>query len=126
MIAKVSETKDAEAEAEKAANEAEGLLNEAMAGLPNLPAADVPDGPDETANVEIRTWGDKPSFDFEPKEHFDIGEELGMMDFETAAKMSGARFVLLCANLGNAALAPGLAHEVFPLASAQVATDCTF
>jgi seryl-tRNA synthetase len=72
-----------------------------MAGLPNLPAADVPDGADETANVEVRTWGDKPAFDFEPREHFDIGEGLGLMDFEVAAKMSGARFVVLSGALAR-------------------------
>ena len=103
LIAKVSETKSAEAEAEKEAEAAGRGLEDAMAELPNLPAADVPDGPDEKANREVRVWGDKPKFDFEPKEHFDIGEALGLMDFETAARMSGARFVLLSGTLG----APG-------------------
>ncbi len=101
LIAKVSQSKDAEAEAEKAAAEAETALDEAMAQLPNLPAADVPDGPDERSNKEIRAWGDKPTFDFDPKEHFDIGEGLGLMDFETAARMSGARFVLLSGALAH-------------------------
>jgi seryl-tRNA synthetase len=73
----------------------EGELNALLAGLPNIPADDVPDGEDESANVEIATWGDPRSFDFEPKAHDDLGEALGLMDFETAAKMSGARFVVL-------------------------------
>ena len=101
LIAKVSQSKDAEAEAEKAAEAALAALNEAMAELPNRPADDVPDGADEAANEEIRTWGDKPTFDFEAKEHFDIGEALGLMDFETAARMSGARFVLLSGALAH-------------------------
>ena len=101
LIAKVSRTKDAEAEAEMAAAEAETVLGEAMAKLPNRPADDVPEGADEAANEEIRTWGDKPTFDFEAREHFDIGEALGLMDFETAAKMSGARFVLLSGALAH-------------------------
>ncbi len=63
--------------------------------LPNLPAEDVPVGPDEDHNVEVRTWGAPRDFDFPPKEHFDLGEALGLMDFETAAKLSGARFVVL-------------------------------
>ncbi|MCH7831664.1 MAG: serine--tRNA ligase [Proteobacteria bacterium] len=101
LIAKVSETKNAEAEAEIEAKAAEIVLETTMAELPNLPAADVPDGADEAANEEIRTWGDKPAFDFTPKEHFDIGEALGLMDFETAARMSGARFVVLSGALAH-------------------------
>ncbi len=101
LIAKVSETKNAEAEAEKEAEAAGRNVETAMAELPNPPVEEVPDGADETANEEIRTWGDKPKFDFSPKEHFDIGEALGLMDFETAAKMSGARFVLLSGALAH-------------------------
>ncbi len=101
LIAKVSKSKAAGAEAEKEAAAASDALDAAMAELPNLPAVDVPDGPDETANKEIRTWGDQPTFDFEPKEHFHIGEGLGLMDFETAARMSGARFVLLTGALAH-------------------------
>ncbi len=97
----VSKTKAAEADAEKAAEAASAALNTALSELPNLPADDVPDGPDDASNEEVRTWGDKPTFDFEPKEHFDIGEALGLMDFETAAKMSGARFVLLSGALAH-------------------------
>ena len=97
----VSKTKTAEAEAEKAVEAATAALEKALSELPNLPADDVPDGPDEASNEEVRTWGDKPTFDFDPKEHFDIGEALGLMDFETAARMSGARFVLLSGALAH-------------------------
>ncbi len=70
-------------------------LRDLLAGIPNMPAADVPVGEDERENVELRKVGTPPKFNFEPKQHFEIGEALGMMDFETAAKLSGARFVVL-------------------------------
>jgi len=70
-------------------------LNAFVATLPNLPAEDVPDGADELANVEIRRWGKQPQFGFAPKEHSELGEALGEMDFEAASRMSGARFVVL-------------------------------
>lgn len=70
-------------------------LTDALARLPNTPAQDVPDGNDETDNVEISTWGTKPTFDFKPVEHFDIKGVKPSMDFDTAAKISGSRFVLL-------------------------------
>ncbi len=79
-------------------------IHELLSGLPNLPADDVPDGADETANVEDHKW---PDPDSEPrkinsaKEHFDLGEGLGQMDFEAAAKMSGSRFVLLKGGLAR-------------------------
>ena len=71
-----------------------GLLEEALARIPNILAADVPDGVDESGNQEIRVVGDKPMI-ANPKQHFELGEALGMMDFEAAAKLSGARFVVL-------------------------------
>jgi seryl-tRNA synthetase len=70
-------------------------LSDALAVIPNIPMEGVPKGKDEHDNVEVRTWGEKPRFNFEPRQHFDIGEWLGQMDFETAAKLSGARFVIL-------------------------------
>lgn len=73
----------------------EEVLNGILASLPNTPADDVPDGAGEEDNVEIATWGEPKTFDFEPKAHDDLGEALGLMDFETAAKMSGSRFVIL-------------------------------
>jgi seryl-tRNA synthetase len=74
-------------------------LNQHLAGLPNIMADDVPDGADEDQNVEIHTWGDI-KFEAGP-DHVEIGENLGMMDFETAAKMSGARFTLLTGPLAR-------------------------
>jgi seryl-tRNA synthetase len=70
-------------------------LNDALARLPNIPLGDVPVGADENANVEIARAGQKPALDFAPREHFDIGEAMGLMDFETAAKLSGARFCVM-------------------------------
>jgi seryl-tRNA synthetase len=69
-------------------------LRSLLDAIPNVPAADVPVG-DETANKELRKIGTPPKFDFQPKQHFELGEALGLMDFETAAKLSGSRFVVL-------------------------------
>jgi seryl-tRNA synthetase len=70
-------------------------LDLALASIPNIPLADVPFGKDENDNPELRAIGTKPQFSFQPKEHFEIGEALGLMDFDTATKLSGARFVVL-------------------------------
>lgn len=72
----------------------EEQLGEILMGVPNVPHAATPVGASEDDNVEVRTWGDKPIFDFEPKAHWDIGEGLGILDFERASKLSGARFAL--------------------------------
>src|ERR1700735_2971416 len=84
-------------ELEAAEREAGAALDVEVAALPNLPLADTPDGKDESDNVEIRRHGSVPDFPegFEPEEHFQIGERLGLMDFDAAAKLSGARFVVL-------------------------------
>lgn len=74
--------------------EVEAGLNEIMLNLPNLPHESVPVGPDDSANVEIRRVGMPRVFDFEPLNHWDIGEKLDILDFERAAKISGARFVI--------------------------------
>jgi seryl-tRNA synthetase len=70
-------------------------LNEALAPIPNLPLKDVPDGVDEHGNVEHHRFGAKRDYALAPRQHFELGEALGQMDFETAAKLSGARFVVL-------------------------------
>jgi seryl-tRNA synthetase len=70
-------------------------LTDLLAVIPNLPLDDVPDGTDEHGNVEVRRWGAKPAFNYEPKQHFELGEKLGQMDFEVAARISGARFVVM-------------------------------
>ena len=77
---------------EKAASKS---LNDALAEISNLPLADVPDGKDASDNVEHRRFGARREYSFTPKQHFDLGEALGQMDFESAAKLSGARFVVL-------------------------------
>ncbi|MGQ0527600.1 MAG: serine--tRNA ligase [Alphaproteobacteria bacterium] len=76
-------------------------LNRILAALPNILASDVPDGKDETANVEIRKGGEPKKLNSKVPDHSEIGEALGMMDFETAAKMSGSRFVILQAGLAR-------------------------
>ncbi|MDD9910630.1 MAG: serine--tRNA ligase [Ahrensia sp.] len=86
---------------EERGRELDSALRRALAELPNLPAEDVPAGADESDNVELRVVGEKPDFSFEPKEHYDLGEALGQMDFETAAKLSGSRFVLLNRDLAR-------------------------
>ncbi|MDE0944878.1 MAG: serine--tRNA ligase, partial [Alphaproteobacteria bacterium] len=70
-------------------------LRETLSGLPNRPEETVPVGADEETNVEVRRHGEPPVFDFDVKQHFEIGEALGLMDFEAASKISGARFVVL-------------------------------
>ena len=75
--------------------EVEGKLNGFLLNLPNLPHESVPVGEDESANEVVRTWGDKPAFDFDPLSHWDLGETLGIIDLPRAAKLSGARFSLL-------------------------------
>ncbi|MBM3504127.1 MAG: serine--tRNA ligase [Alphaproteobacteria bacterium] len=70
-------------------------LDELLAGIPNLPADDAPVGRDSSENRELRHWGVPLSYAFSPKDHADLGEALGLMDFEAAARMSGARFVVL-------------------------------
>ncbi|HEY4509861.1 MAG TPA: serine--tRNA ligase [Candidatus Paceibacterota bacterium] len=81
--------------------EIEGGLRSLLMQLPNLPFDDVPVGKDESANVVLRQWGNPPAGGFEPKEHFDLGEELDVIDVKRAAKVSGARFGYL---KGDAAL----------------------
>jgi len=75
--------------------EVEQALEAAVLELPNLPHESTPVGASEAENVVVRTWGDKPTFDFEPKDHVDLGTAAGIVDFERAAKISGARFVVL-------------------------------
>ncbi len=80
---------------EAAEREIEKTYQDLLATIPNTPATDVPVGVDAEANVELRKVGTPPKFAFQPKQHFELGEALGLMDFETAAKLSGARFVVL-------------------------------
>jgi seryl-tRNA synthetase len=101
LIAAAEDSKQRQAMAEEAAKAAEASLEVALALVPNLPADDVPDGADAAANVELRRWGEPPAFPFRPREHFEIGERLRLMDFDRAAKLSGARFVVLTGALAR-------------------------
>jgi seryl-tRNA synthetase len=95
LMAEVAALKDSMPALEESEKERSKELNDALAEIPNLPAADVPDGKDASDNVERHHFGAKREYAFAPKQHFDLGEALGQMDFETAAKLSGARFVVL-------------------------------
>jgi len=95
LRALVAEKKAEVARLEEQAKALDVRLEATLLGVPNLPRADVPEGPDETANVEIRRWGTPAAFDFAPREHFEIPGVAAGMDFETAARLSGARFVVL-------------------------------
>ena len=95
LIADMREAGERIKDLEKQVHEVEESLNEIVMGIPNLCHDSVPEGIDDTENEEIRKWGTIPEFGFEPKPHWEIGEDLGLLDFERAAKLSGARFALL-------------------------------
>ena len=95
LKAEVAALKDQMAIWEADERNAVAALEEALAKEPNTPLAETPVGKDEHDNIETRVFGEKPAMDFAPKEHFELGEALGLMDFDVAAKMSGARFVVL-------------------------------
>src|SRR3954466_6599959 len=95
LMAEVNELKVTLPALEAEAKAAEEELNKILATIPNLPLAEVPDGVDEHGNVEHHKFGAKRDYAFTPKQHFELGEALGLMDFEAAAKLSGARFVVL-------------------------------
>lgn len=91
----VNQLKQRIAELDRLRDEAETRMRDLLTSLPNLPAEGVPVGKGEAENVEMRRWGSKPEFDFEPKDHVDLGTALGILDLERAAKISGARFGIL-------------------------------
>lgn len=93
--AEVATSKSRIAELDRERDEAETAMRELLAALPNIPHESVPLGKDESANVQIRRWGSAPVFDFEPRDHVDLGERLGILDFERAAKLTGSRFSIL-------------------------------
>ncbi len=95
LLRQVAEDKDAEIAAADEAARQRAQIDEILAGLPNLPAEDVPDGTDEAANLLVRCVGETPRFNFEPLSHEAIGERLGLMDFRRAGRLSGSRFVVL-------------------------------
>ena len=91
----VNELKERISDLDVQREKAETRIHELISGLPNLPHESVPVGKDETDNVEIRRWGTKPEFDFEPKDHVDLGNALGILDLERASKIAAARFAIL-------------------------------
>lgn len=93
--AEIAGLKDRQIELEAKRDKADAAMRELLAGLPNVPAADVLVGVDESANKEIRRWGEPHILDFEPKDHVDLGESLGILDFERATKIAGSRFAIL-------------------------------
>jgi seryl-tRNA synthetase len=101
LMAEVAALKDALAQGEVDQAKFDAEMQALLEVIPNLPRDDVPDGKDEHGNVEVRRVGDLPKFAFTPKQHFEIGEALGLMDFEAAAKVSGARFVFLKGQLAR-------------------------
>ena len=117
LMAEVQWLKDGIAGEEAKERDQASALQAMLQELPNIPAEEVPDGLDENDNVEVRVVGDKPILDAEPREHFDLGEALGQMDFELAAKLSGARFVVLKAGLAR--MERALANFMLDLHSAE-------
>src|SRR5438105_7535964 len=91
----VGELKERIAELDRARDEAESRMRELLSTIPNVPSESVPVGADETANKEVRRWGNAPQFDFEPQDHVDIGTRLDILDLERAAKIASARFAIL-------------------------------
>jgi seryl-tRNA synthetase len=99
--AEVAKLKEFIASGEEQERQIDEQLTTALASIPNLPLEDVPDGVDEQGNVEVRRWGARPGFNYEPQQHFDIGEKLGQMDFEAATRMAGSRFVVMKGGLAR-------------------------
>ncbi|MGC2237235.1 MAG: serine--tRNA ligase [Pyrinomonadaceae bacterium] len=93
--AEVAGLKEKQGELEKLRDEAENAMRDLLSHLPNIPANGVPVGADEAANIQVRKWGEPKEFDFEVKDHVDLGEALGILDFERATKIAGSRFAIL-------------------------------
>jgi len=106
--AEIAGLKEKQIELETKRDEFDKAMRELLAGLPNVPTSDVPVGVDEAANVEIRRWGVLREFDFEPQDHVDLGEKLGILDLERATKIAGSRFAIL--NGAGARLSRALAN----------------
>ncbi len=104
----VNELKERISNLDAKREQAETRIRDLISGLPNLPHESVPVGKDESANVEVRRWGTKPEFGFEPKDHVDLGNALGILDLERASKIAAARFAIL--NGAGARLSRGLVN----------------
>ncbi|NLN17132.1 MAG: serine--tRNA ligase, partial [Firmicutes bacterium] len=95
LMEQMREVSDRIKELEGEIRELSDRINGLLLRMPNIPHSSVPIGPTEAENVEVRRWGEPRQFDFEPKPHWDLGAELGILDFERAGKVTGARFVFL-------------------------------
>jgi seryl-tRNA synthetase len=94
LMADMKDLRDKVQELEKKATDSENRLRDLLAGIPNIPHESVPVGKSSEENVEVRRWGAAPKFDFAPKPHWELGEQLGVLDLERGAKLSGARFAV--------------------------------
>ena len=101
LLAEFADLGDNLKQAEAELTQIQEALNEVLLGVPNLPHASVPEGRDESDNVEVRRWGNPRVFDFEPRDHVDVGGALGQLDFDTAAKITGARFAVMSGPLAR-------------------------
>ena len=101
LLAAVKDTGDRLDKAESSVAELQTELRDIELGLPNLLLDDVPDGVDESENAEIRSWGTTPTFDFDVKDHIELGEDLGTLDFDSAGRVSGSRFVVMRGSLAR-------------------------
>ena len=94
LISETKELREKISDAEKRAEESDAKLRNILTGIPNIPHDSVPIGRSEADNVEVRRWGTPPQFDFTPKPHWELGEELGVLDLARAAKITGGRFAV--------------------------------
>src|SRR6266550_3350949 len=119
----VNELKERIAELDQQRHQAETRMHDLISTLPNIPHESVPVGKDESANVEIRRWGTKPQFDFEPRDHVDLGTALGILDLERASKIAAARFAIL--NGAGARLSRALVNFMLELHTSEHGYDET-
>jgi len=101
LLAEVGKLGDDLKAAEQELNQLQSELEAIMLGIPNIPHESTPDGKSEDDNVEIRRWGEPTSFDFEVKDHVDVGEAIGELDFDTAAKITGSRFAVMSGGIAR-------------------------
>jgi len=101
LLAEVDNLKQQLSEAEAQLSRVQLSMDDLLSGIPNIPAEEVPEGADEDDNVEIRTWGTPKVFDFEVKDHVDLGAGLGGLDFDTASKLTGSRFAVMQGDLAR-------------------------
>jgi seryl-tRNA synthetase len=119
----VNELKERIAELDQQRDQAETRMHDLISTLPNIPHESVPVGKDESANVEIRRWGTKPEFDFEPRDHVDLGTALGILDLERASKIAAARFAIM--NGAGARLSRALVNFMLDLHTREHGYDET-